>query len=148
MQEARRLRPATAVLVISAYPEEEFAIRSFKLGASGYLCKSRASEELLTAVRQILTGRKYVTASLAGRSSMIGGNLPAAHENFSSRELQVLKLIALGTTVREIASRLSLSEKTIATYRTRISDKLALRTNVGALRVSASIGGITWRDRL
>ncbi len=79
---------------------------------------------------------------------MIGGNLPAAHENFSSRELQVLKLIALGTTVREIASRLSLSEKTIATYRTRISDKLALRTNVGALRVSASIGGITWRDRL
>lgn len=135
LQEAKRLRPDTAVLMVSAYPEEEFAVRSFKLGASGYLCKSRASEELLTAVRLILTGRKYVTASLAERlASMIGGNVHLTHESLSMRELQVLKLIALGTTIKEIALQLSLSEKTIATYRTRISDKLGLRTIVELAR--------------
>ncbi|MES2470104.1 MAG: response regulator transcription factor [Verrucomicrobiota bacterium] len=135
LQEAKRLRPKTAVLIVSAYPEVEFAIRSFKLGASGYLCKSQAAEELLGAVKRILGGRKYVTAALADRlASILGGEPPPAHENLSSRELQVLQLIASGSTVKQIASHLTLSEKTLATYRTRISDKLGLRTNVELAR--------------
>ncbi len=136
LQETKRLRPKIDVLIVSAYPEVEFAIRAFKLGASGYLCKSQASEELLAAVKRILGGRKYVTAALAERLASIigGGERPPAHENLSSRELQVLQMIASGSTVKQIASHLALSEKTIATYRTRISDKLGLRTNVELAR--------------
>jgi two-component system, NarL family, invasion response regulator UvrY len=142
LEEARRLRPKTPVLVLTSYPEEEFAVRAFKLGAAGYLTKQGASDELITAARRILAGGKYVTASLAER---LASNLGAAdelapHEALSHRELQVLRLVAVGKSTKEIAADLALSEKTVATYRTRISEKTGLKTNVEIARYALKQG--------
>jgi two-component system, NarL family, invasion response regulator UvrY len=136
LQEVKRLRPQTPVLVVSGYPEEEFAIRSLKLGASGYLNKSLASDEILAAAKKALAGGKYVTASLAEKLAAALGdkvqNTP--HECLSNRELLVLRLVASGRTIKEIADELCLSEKTVGTYRMRIAKKLALNSNVGLTR--------------
>lgn len=134
--EARRLQPETPVLVLSAYPEEEFALRAFKLGAAGYLNKQHAAEELLVAVNKVLAGGKYVTAALAERlAASLGGPLnQLPHEALSNRELQVLRLVASGKTIKEIAAELALSEKTVGTYRARIARKLGLGSNVELTR--------------
>jgi two-component system invasion response regulator UvrY len=136
LNEINRTWPRIKVLIISAYPEEEFAIRSFKLGASAYLNKSRASDELLAAVKKVLAGGKYVTASLAEKlADAVGaGSESSPHESLSRRELQVLCMIASGKTVKEAAAELALSEKTVGTYRTRISLKMGLGTNVELAR--------------
>jgi DNA-binding NarL/FixJ family response regulator len=142
LEEAKRLRPKTPVLVLTSYPEEQFAIRSFKLGASGYLTKQSAPDELITAVQRILAGGKYVTASLAERlaASLGAGSDQAPHEALSNRELQVLRLVALGKSMKAIANELALSEKTVATYRTRISEKTGLKTNVEIARYALKQG--------
>jgi two-component system, NarL family, invasion response regulator UvrY len=136
LQEAKRLRPQTPVLILSAYPEAEFALRSFKLGASSYLNKSRASDELVAAAKKALAGGRYVTASLAEKlAAAFGGDLQQApHDSLSSRELQVLRMVARGMTIKEIADELALSEKTVGTYRTRISKKMGLGSNVDLAR--------------
>ncbi len=136
LAEARRLRPQTPVLVLSAYPEAEFALRAFQLGAAGYLNKQSAADELIGAVKKVLAGGKYVTAALAEQlAAHLGGALPAApHEALSHRELQVLRLVAAGKTLKEIAAELALSEKTVGTYRARLSAKLRLATNVELAR--------------
>ena len=136
LDEVNRARPRIPVLVLSAYPEEEFAIRSFKLGASAYLNKSRASDELLAAVKKVVAGGKYVTASLAEKlAGAIGGGIEQMpHESLSRRELQVLCMIATGKTIKEAAAELALSEKTVGSYRTRISRKMGLGTNVELTR--------------
>jgi two-component system invasion response regulator UvrY len=136
LTEVRRLSPATPVLVLSAYAEEEFALRAFQLGAAGYLNKQTAFDELLVAVRRILAGGKYVTTSLAERmAATLGGEIRAApHETLSARELQVLRLIAMGWTLKEIAAELTVSEKTVSTYRARISEKMHLGTKVELTR--------------
>jgi DNA-binding NarL/FixJ family response regulator len=134
--DARQLCPGAPVLVLSAYPEKEFAIRAFKLGASGYLNKQSAFDELITAVKRVLGGGKYITTSLA--EIMAGGLLQkrghAPHEALSDRELQVLRLIAAGKTLKEIAADLSLSDKTVGTYRMRIAQKMGLSSNVELTR--------------
>jgi DNA-binding NarL/FixJ family response regulator len=142
LAEAKRLRPKTPVLVLTAYPEEQFAIRSFKLGASGYLTKQSATDALVTAVQRILAGGKYITASLAERLavSLGGSDDQAPHEALSNRELQVLRLIAVGKSIKETAAELALSEKTVATYRTRISEKAGLKTNVEIARYALKHG--------
>lgn len=136
LADLRRLHPAVPVLVLSAYPEEDFALRALKLGAAGYLTKQSASDELLFALRKALQGGKYVTASLAEKlAASLAGEAPAEpHDLLSNRELQVLRLIASGKTIKEIASELCLSEKTIGTYRMRIAEKLHLSTNVELTR--------------
>ncbi|MBI3885090.1 MAG: response regulator transcription factor [Opitutae bacterium] len=136
VEEVRRLRPAAAVLVLSSYPEEEFAVRAFKLGAAGYLTKASVADEMLTAVRKVLAGGKYVSAALAERLAAALGRPAeqAAHEALSPRELEVLRLVATGRTIKAIAAGFSLSEKTIATYRARIAAKLGLSTNVELAR--------------
>lgn len=136
LEDIRRLQPKTRVLVLSAYPEEEFAIRSIKLGAAGYLNKNSAIDELIAAVKKMLAGGSYITPSLSEKlAEAIGGGMRStAHESLSNRELQVLRLVATGKTVKQIASQLSLSDKTIGTYRTRISRKLGLATNVELAR--------------
>jgi two-component system, NarL family, invasion response regulator UvrY len=136
LEEAKRLRPRTPVLILSGYPEEEFAIRSFKLGASGYLNKSLATDEILAAAKKVLAGGKYVTASLAEKlaGSLGGKGQNAPHDCLSSRELLVLRMVAKGRTIKEIADELSLSEKTIGTYRMRIAKKLGLSSNVELAR--------------
>jgi DNA-binding NarL/FixJ family response regulator len=142
LEDAKRLRPSMPVLVVSAYPEEEFAVRCIRLGAAGYLTKNTASAELVAAARKALAGGKYVTARLAERlMDVLGGDAPSApHEALSSRELQVLRLVASGRTGKEIAAELHLSEKTIATYRARISEKLGVSTAVELTRYALQHG--------
>ena len=136
LEELRRLHPKLPVVVLSAFPEGDYALRSLKLGAAGYLTKQSASDELLAAVRKALAGGKYVTASVAEKlaASLAGETSAAPHETLSNRELQVLRLIASGKTVKEVAAELMLSDKTIGTYRARISEKLRLATNVELTR--------------
>ena len=136
LAEVKRLRPQAAVLMLSSYPEEEFAVRSLKLGAAGYLTKASVADEMLVAVKKVLAGGKYVSAALAEKlAAALGDPQHAApHKALSPRELEVLRLVATGQTIKEIAAGLSLSDKTIATYRTRISEKLGLSTNVELAR--------------
>jgi len=142
LEDARRLRPHTPVLVLTSYPEEQFAVRAFKLGAAAYLTKQSATDELLSAVRRVLEGGKYLTLSLAERLANSlgtpGGDTP--HEVLSNRELHVLRLTALGKSVKEIAAELGLSEKTVATYRARISEKTGLKTSVEIARYALKHG--------
>ncbi len=142
LEDARRLRPNMPVLVVSAFPEEEFAIRCIRLGAAGYVTKNTASCELVAAARKTLGGGKYVTARLAERLvEVLGGTpAPARHEALSTRELQVLRLVASGRTSKEVAAELHLSEKTIATYRARIAEKLGLGGNVELTRYALQHG--------
>lgn len=136
LREAKRLCPKTPVLVLSAYPEEEFALRALKLGASAYLNKQIASAELVAAIRKILAGGKYLTSTLAHKlAASLGEDLQKEpHESLSLRELEVLRMIASGRTVKEIADQLALGEATIATYRSRIAKKMGLFTNVELTR--------------
>lgn len=134
--DARRLHPRLPVLVLSVHPEEEFAVRAFRLGASGYVHKQSEPEGLVVAVRRLLVGGRYVSGALAER---LAGDLamedaPPAHVTLSARELEVLRRVALGDTIKEIAAALALSEKTVATYRARVATKLSLSTNVELAR--------------
>ncbi len=142
LERARELAPQMAVLVLSVYPEHEFAVRAFKLGADGYLTKASVADEMLLAVRRVLAGGKYVSAALAEQlATMLGSpQTQARHEALSPRELEVLRLVAIGTPIREIAENLRLSEKTVATYRTRVSGKLGLSTNVELVRYALQNG--------
>jgi len=136
LEEMKRLRPNTPVLVLSAYPEEEFAIRSLKLGASGYLNKGQSSDETLVAAKKVMAGGKYVTAALAEKLAAALGNHihQTPHDSLSSRELQVLQMIAKGSSIKEIGAELALSDKTVGTYRSRISKKMGMATNVALTR--------------
>jgi DNA-binding NarL/FixJ family response regulator len=136
LEDVRRQWPRLPVLVLSAYPEEEFAVRCLRLGSAGYLTKSSAADELVAAARKALDGGKYVTAALAERlATVLGGGLRGEpHEALSAREMQVLRLVASGRTMKEIAAELHLSEKTIATYRSRIAEKLGVSTSVELTR--------------
>jgi DNA-binding NarL/FixJ family response regulator len=136
LQDLKNLYPALPVVVLSAFPEKDYAVRAFKLGASGYVCKQSASEELLAAIKKALAGGRYVTPLLGeALAATLAGETPVApHELLSNRELQVLRMVALGKALKEIAAELSLSEKTIGTYRMRIAQKMGLSTNVELAR--------------
>ncbi len=123
--------PSIPVLILSIHPEELYAIRVLKAGASGYLTKESAPEELVKAVHMVMLGRKYITPSLAEKmaSNLDSDFSKLPHELLSDRELDVLKLIAGGKTVSEIAVDLSLSVNTISTYRSRVLEKMNLKSN-------------------
>src|SRR5260221_10658194 len=130
------------ILIISMDAEEQYAIRALKAGASGFLNKESANEELLDAVRKILSGRKYISSSIADKlAEAVGemGEIPS-HDLLSDREMQVLQLIASGKTVSEIAEEISLSVNTISTYRTRILEKLSLHNNAEITRYALNHG--------
>jgi DNA-binding NarL/FixJ family response regulator len=139
LQELKRLHPRMPVVVLSAFPEKDFAIRAFKMGASGYVSKQSASDELIAAIQKALAGGRYITSSLAEAlaATVAGEVLAMPHETLSNRELQVLRLVALGKPLKQIADELSLSEKTIGTYRTRLGRKLGLSTNVELARYAS-----------
>lgn len=122
---------STRVLMFSFYPQEQYAIRAFKLGASGYLSKDSAFEELALAIRKIAAGGRYVSAALAERLIFqdpgMDGKMP--HDQLSSREFQVMIQLAKGKSVTEIANALFISDKTVSTYKTRIMDKMGMKTN-------------------
>lgn len=127
--------PQLPVLVLSAHPETEFAVRIIKAGASGYLNKHLAPEELITAIRRVLTGRKYIGPAVAELiADSLGRDEAAPHASLSDREFQVMLLIAAGKTVSEIAQDLALSVKTVSTYRTRILKKMNLKNNAELMR--------------
>jgi two-component system, NarL family, invasion response regulator UvrY len=136
LADLKALHPQMPVVVLSAFPEADFALRSLKLGACGYVNKQSASDELLGAIRKGLAGGRYITPSLAEKlaASLAGDFSGSPHETLSNRELQVLRLIASGKTIKEIAAQLTLSEKTVGTYRTRISAKMGLASNVDLTR--------------
>lgn len=138
----KHLRSEIPLLVVSGHTEEEFALRALKLGAAGYVSKQSAPDVLVGAVKKVLSGGRYVSAAVAEKlaQAMAEGWSLTPHENLSLRELQVLQRIAAGKSVKEIAGELALSEKTIATYRSRISAKLGLGTNVELTRYAMQHG--------
>jgi DNA-binding NarL/FixJ family response regulator len=131
LKQLKTEKPDLPVLMLSIYPEEQYAVRTLKAGASGYLTKESAPEELITAVRKVCAGGKYVTSSLAEKLTLYLKNdlEKPAHELLSDREYQVFTMIASGKTVSQIASELSLSVKTISTNRSRALAKMGMKTN-------------------
>jgi DNA-binding NarL/FixJ family response regulator len=130
LSELKQLRPRMPVLILTMHAEEQYAVRAFKAGASGYINKASSGEELRRAILKIIKGGQYVGPTLAEKIVVQlsqPGKVP--HETLSNREFEVLCSIASGQTVKEIAAKLSLSDKTISTYRRRILDKMDMRTN-------------------
>jgi two-component system invasion response regulator UvrY len=132
LRQLKKESPKLPVLILSMHSEEQYAVRAFRVGASGYLTKQSAPDELLTAIRKVSMGGKYVSSSLAEKLAsdleISAEQLP--HETLSDREYQVMRMIAAGKTVAEIAEELSLSVQTISTYRSRILQKMHMKNNV------------------
>jgi two-component system, NarL family, invasion response regulator UvrY len=128
--------PRLPLMVLSLHPEEQYAVRAFRAGAMAYLTKQTAPEELARAVKQVLTGRRYVTASLGERMAGSLSKNPSGpvHHTLSERELEVLILLAQGQSVKNVAQSLALSIKTVSTYRARLLDKLQLTTTAELIR--------------
>lgn len=142
LKEVKQTYPKLPVLVLSVHPEDQYALRALKAGASGYLTKDSASDELVNAVKQLCGGRKYVSRTLAEKLAAVVGDEEKKFgpESLSDREFQVLRMIASGKTASEIADELSLSVKTISTYRTRILEKLRLKTNAQLIHYAVQQG--------
>jgi DNA-binding NarL/FixJ family response regulator len=130
LRQIRAQCPQTRVLLLSMYPEEQYARRALRLGASGYLTKDSAPDELVVAIQKVAVGGKYITQALAERLvDEIGMQVEKApHETLSDREFQVLKHLGAGKSIKAIAAELSLSPKTVSTYRSRLLEKLNLKT--------------------
>jgi DNA-binding NarL/FixJ family response regulator len=131
LKEIKSERPGLPVLMLSMYPEDQYAIRVLRSGAAGYLTKESAPAELVTAIRTVATGKKYISPSVAERlvCNLDFDGKKELHELLSDREFQVLCMIASGKAVSDIANELSLSVKTISTYRSRILEKMKFKNN-------------------
>ena len=131
LKDLKSEKPKLPVLILSIYPEEQYAVRAFRAGASGYLTKASAPHELIAAIRKISQGGRYISPSMAEKLTYYL-DMDAAkplHESLSDREYQVMLMIASGKTVSEIGNELCLSVKTISTYRTHIIEKMKLKNN-------------------
>ena len=131
LRELKEERPRLPVLVLSMHPEDQYGVRALKAGAAGYLTKESAPEKLVQAIRKILSGGKYISPTLAEKLAYAveRDRTKPLHEILSDREYQVLCMMASGKTVSEIAGELSLSVKTISTYRSRILEKMQMKSN-------------------
>jgi two-component system invasion response regulator UvrY len=141
----RRLRdehPTVRILVLSAHPEDQWAVRALRGGASGYLTKDHSPEQLLDAIRRVYRGGRYVSSTLAERLAMqLGQELVGApHEQLSDREFDVLRGLGTGRSVKQVAAELRLSPKTVSTYRTRLMEKMHFETNADLVRYAAQHG--------
>ena len=136
LRELRHEKPQLPVLVLSVHSEDQYALRVLRSGAAGYLTKECAPQELVEAVRRVVSGGKYVGLDLAERlAEVLAGDRNAqAHEQLSDREFQILCLIGSGKSASEIAQELSLSPKTVSTYRRRVLDKMHMSSNVELTR--------------
>jgi DNA-binding NarL/FixJ family response regulator len=136
LKDLQRTHPGLPVLMMTMHAEDQYALRSLRAGASGYITKGSGSDQFVAAVTKILAGGKFVSPTLAEHLATVlatdTGRPP--HEALSDRELQVLQLLASGLTVKEIGFQLNLSDKTISTYRTRVLEKLQLRTAAQLMR--------------
>jgi two-component system invasion response regulator UvrY len=142
LKQLEALKPDLRVLILSMYPEKQYAIRALKAGAAGYLTKESAPDELVTAIRKVAQGGRYITQTLAEKMAAdLGGTaekLP--HEALSDREYEVMCLLASGKTVTQAAAELSLSVKTVSTYRARILQKLRLKSTAEIIRYALQQG--------
>lgn len=131
LQQIKQLHPKLPVLILSIHPEEQYALRVLRAGASGYLSKDMAPDELVVAVQKVMLGKKYITDTIAEKlASVLDQDASKApHENLSDREFTVLKLLASGKSVSEIAESMFLSVTTVSTYRTRLMTKMNMKSN-------------------
>jgi two-component system invasion response regulator UvrY len=129
--EIRAMYPRTAILVVTLHPESRYAVRALRAGASGYLTKDSSREVFVAAFRKVLSGGRYITMSLAEQLASVSGptSSQAPHERLSNREFQVLRSIASGNRLVDIAQEMNLSVKSVSTYRKRILEKMGVRTN-------------------
>jgi two-component system, NarL family, invasion response regulator UvrY len=136
LQELRRDLPKLPVLILSAHPEDQLALRLLKAGAAGYLTKDKAPQVLLFAIRKVLRGEKYVSELLGEKTvlELVSETTKPLHENLSEREYQVMCRLASGKTIRAIGKELFLSVRTVSTYRARVLDKLNMKTNAELIR--------------
>lgn len=142
LRDLRRERPTLPVLMLSIHPEDELGIRAVKAGASGFLSKECASDDLVRAIQLIVSGNKYISRALADRlieEIQRDTNRPP-HEQLSDREYEVMSLIATGSSMKEVAAALSLSKSTVSTYRARILDKLNVKSNAEITRYAIHHG--------
>jgi len=142
LRELRTRHPTIRVLALSVHPEDEWAVRALRAGASGYLTKDHSPDQLLDAIRRVYRGGKYVSPTLAEHlaTHLDGGGQRPPHELLSDREFEVMRRLGSGLTVSQIASELALSVKTVSTYRTRILEKMAVETNADLVRYAARYG--------
>lgn len=145
LKELKHLHPRLPVLIFSMHSEEQYARRAFKAGAAGYVTKGSSREELVQAIIKVVSGGKYVSSTLAERLvvDIERGTDRPPHEALSDREFEVMNLIASGKTVREIAELLSLSDKTISTYRARILEKMDMKTSAELTHYAIQNGLVT-----
>ncbi len=138
LKEMRAVRADVPVLVMTMYPEDQYALRAFREGAAGYITKGSANDDLVRAIHKVAGGGKYVSGKLAEQlaCNLSSGAGAPLHEQLSNRELQVLRMMAGGKAVKEIGHELGLSEKTISTYRTRLLEKMNMRTTAELIRYS------------
>jgi two-component system invasion response regulator UvrY len=132
VKELKETNPEIKILVLSMHPEERFSVRAIKAGAMGYVSKELAAEELVRAIRQVYNGGKYITSIVAeqlANSFELESN-KLSHERLSDREFQIMRMIASGKKIKEIAAELSISPATVATYRARVLEKTQLKSNV------------------
>jgi two-component system invasion response regulator UvrY len=136
LKEIRQSYPERQILVLSMHPEDSTAVSVLRAGAAGYVSKDCASEELTVAIRKAMSGKKYVSATLAERLALEleGGQEKLPHQALSDREYRVMWMIASGKSIKDIAGDLALSSNTISTYRARILKKLSLKNNAGLVR--------------
>jgi DNA-binding NarL/FixJ family response regulator len=139
LQMLKRLRletPEVKILILSTHPEEQYAIRALRAGADGYLTKERTGDELAIAVRHVASGRKFVSPQLAEHlaNELAGGKSRGTHEDLSDREFQVFLRLGRGLSIKETAAELSLSPKTVHTYRSRIFEKTGLKNDAEIVR--------------
>lgn len=131
VKDIKKASPRLPVLMLSVYPEEQYAVRALKSGASGYLTKKSVPDELIEAIKKVLRGGKYLTLSLAERLAFAieDNNEKLPHEKLSNREYQIMCMIASGKRIKNIADELNLSENTVSTYRARTLEKMNLKSN-------------------
>lgn len=142
LKELRARHPTVRVLALSVHPEDQWAVRALRAGASGYLTKDHSPDQLLEAIRRVYRGGKYVSPALAERlaEQLDGGAERAPHELLSDREFEVMRRLGNGLTITQIASELALSAKTVSTYRARILEKMAVESNADLVRYAARYG--------
>ncbi|MGF2412061.1 response regulator [Ferruginibacter sp.] len=139
LEQIKLIKPHLPVLILSIYAEDLYAVRVLKAGASGYLNKNSAPDELITAIQRITLGKKYITPEIAEKLlSNLDDDDKKPHELLTNREFEIFKLLALGKTVTQIAETLSLALTTISTYRSRVMEKLSLSTNSELTRYAIS----------
>lgn len=136
LADIRKLKPKLPVLILSMYPEQDFAVRALKLGAAGYISKRLASDELVAAVKKAFEGERYITPAVANQlaADLNRENGSKPHETLSNREFQIMQMIASGKSLKEIAAELCISVKTVGTYHGRLLTKMGMNSDIELTR--------------